>query len=168
MQISDTETTARLELLKNLVKDPPTADQKIRSALANHGGGHLNHSLFWRNLTAKNDGQPTGKLAAKLTQKFGSFQDFTEEFENAAIGQFGSGWAWLTVDEDDDFTIETTPNQLLPAGKVLLGLDVWEHAYYRDYRWNRADYVRAWWSHVDWAAAAQRLDAGLSKPEKTC
>jgi Fe-Mn family superoxide dismutase len=134
-------------------------DAKLRTTLRNMGGGHFNHTLFWLFLTPKSEGEPNGALAQKLVEKFGSFQQFTEEFETAATGLFGSGWAWLTTDANtDDIAIETTPNQDGPSSRVLLGLDVWEHAYYLDYKWNRADYVKAWWEHVDWSRAAAKFD----------
>ena len=129
---------------------------KDKQLLINQGGGHFNHALFWLMLTPKNDGEPTGDFAKKLAEKFGDFQHFTEEFEAAATGAFGSGWAWLTF-ANGDLQIETSRNQDLPRGKILTGLDLWEHAYYLDYKWNRADYVKAWWPHVDWARAARKF-----------
>lgn len=132
----------------------PTA---LRQTLRNQGGGHFNHALFWLMLAPRGDGEPAGELAQKLAAQFGSFQKFTEDFATAATGLFGAGWAWLTVAPRGELQIETTPNQGLPTGKILLGLDVWEHAYYLDYKWNRADYVKAWWPHVDWDFAARRF-----------
>ncbi len=129
-------------------------DEATRRLLVNNGGGHYNHSLFWQVLTPKNDGEPTGKLAQKLTEKYGSFQNFTEQFEAAATGLFGSGWVWLMRNLD----IATSANQDLSHDDLLLGLDLWEHAYYLDYKWNRADYAKAWWAHVNWELAAKRFD----------
>jgi Fe-Mn family superoxide dismutase len=130
--------------------------EKLRQILRNQGGGHFNHTLFWLFLTPKGDGEPGGILGEKLREKFGSFQDFANEFEAAATGIFGSGWAWL-VSRNGEPEIMTSANQDLPPAKILLGLDVWEHAYYLDYKWNRADYVKAWWAHVDWARAAAKF-----------
>ncbi|MCL2173814.1 superoxide dismutase [Candidatus Saccharibacteria bacterium] len=127
----------------------------LHTALINHGGGHFNHSLFWQVLTPQSDGEPTGELAQKIIEKYGSFQEFTNQFEAAAAGLFGSGWAWLASDLD----ITTSANQDLAPGSVLIGLDLWEHAYYLDYQWNRADYVKAWWTHVNWDFARARWDA---------
>jgi len=136
--------------LQNLEKLPTD----VRTAIKNHGGGHYNHSLFWQVLTPHSDGQPTGELAVKLDEKYGSFQNFVDQFETAAIGLFGSGWAWLT----SDLEIISVPLQDLPATSTdIIGLDVWEHAYYLDYKWARADYVKAWWEHVDWDFAAARF-----------
>jgi len=128
-------------------------DAKTRVQLINHGGGHYNHRLFWNCLTPKNDGQPTGILAKKLDEKYGSFANFATEFETAATGLFGSGWCWLTKDLD----IATSANQDLTHDQILIGLDLWEHAYYLDYKWNRADYAKAWWAHVNWDFAAQNF-----------
>ena len=128
-------------------------DAPTRKLLINNGGGHYNHSLFWRVLTPKSDGEPRGILAEKLNEKYGSFQNFADQFETAATGLFGSGWVWLTQNLD----IATSANQDLAPDDLLIGLDLWEHAYYLDYKWNRADYVKAWWAHVDWDFATARF-----------
>lgn len=128
--------------------------ESLRQALINQGGGHFNHATFWRVLTPHSDGQPTGELATKLDEKYGSFQNFVDKFEATATGLFGSGWTWLL----DDLSIATTSRQDLPTVTAdIIGLDVWEHAYYLDYKWARADYVKAWWTHVDWDFAAARF-----------
>jgi Fe-Mn family superoxide dismutase len=149
-----TETSELAKLLTDLRSGELELPDNVKTPLINHGGGHYNHSLFWQVLTPQSDGEPTGALAAKLTEKYGSFQAFTEAFEAAATGLFGSGWAWLT----GDLEIATSANQNLTHDEILLGLDVWEHAYYLDYKWNRADYAKAWWAHVDWDFASARFD----------
>ena len=143
------------ELLSKLdsVPDP------IRGAVRNHGGGHANHSLFWEAMSASGGGAPSGDLAASIDQNFGSFEDFKSSFGAAAMGQFGSGWAWL-VSGDDGLEILARPNQDSPVteGKTpILGVDVWEHAYYLNYQNRRADYLSAWWNVVDWDRAAARF-----------
>lgn len=123
---------------------------EIQAAVRNHGGGHYNHSLFWKFMTPRGDGEPSGELSSALEQRYGSFQAFVDEFEAKALGVFGSGWVWL----QPDLSIVTTPNQDTPImngmNSPILGLDVWEHAYYLDYTYKRADYVKAWWNVVDW------------------
>lgn len=140
------------ELLRGLADLP----EDIQSAVRNNGGGHYNHSLFWKVLSPNGGGAPTGALGDAITAKYGSFDAFVEKFNAAALGLFGSGWVWLTP----DLEITTSPNQdsaLLEGGaEPLLGLDVWEHAYYLDYKNKRDDYVSAWWNVVDWAFVASR------------
>jgi len=156
---NENENSAKLKQLEKMLIDireeklANEIDAKTQIALINHGGGHLNHSLFWETLTPKSDGEPNGKLAQNLNEKYGSFQNFVDEFENAATGVFGSGWAWLNV----DLNIETSANQNLAENDVLFGLDVWEHAYYLDYKWARADYVKSWWNHVNWHFAEEKF-----------
>ena len=134
------------ELLGQLDKLPDSA----RTAIQNQGGGHYNHSLFWKWMSPNGGGEPTGKLAADLAEKYGSFQSFVDEFTTKSLGVFGSGWVWL----QPDMTIITTVNQNTPINdgleEPLLGLDVWEHAYYLDYKNKRDDYVNAWWNVVNW------------------
>lgn len=131
----------------------------IRQAVRNHGGGHYNHSLFWKVLSPQGGGEPTGALGEALVAKYGSFQAFTEQFSAAALGLFGSGWVWLTP----ALEIVAMPNQdvTLHDGGVepLMGLDVWEHAYYLDYKNKRDDYIAAWWHVVDWEFVASRYAA---------
>lgn len=130
--------------------------ENIRTAVRNNGGGHYNHSLFWKVLSPNGGGEPTGSLADGLVQKFGSIDSFKEQFNAAATGLFGSGWVWLTPSLD----IVTSPNQdnpLMDGGaEPLMGLDVWEHAYYLDYKNKRADYIDAWWHVVDWEFVSSR------------
>src|ERR1700712_5221901 len=141
-----------IELLSNLESVP----EQIRTAVRNHGGGHYNHSLFWKFMSPDGGSQPTGDLASALAEKYGDHQKFMDEFEAKALAVFGSGWVWL----QPDLSIVTTPNQDSPinAGGAapLLGLDVWEHAYYLDYTFKRVDYVKAWWNVVNWQYAAER------------
>ena len=136
------------ELLLHLDKAP----ESIRTGLRNNVGGHVNHSLFWLMLSPKGGGEPSGALATAIQKTFGSFAEFQSQFKDAALKRFGSGWAWLVV-KDGKLEIVSTPNQdppLLDGQKALLGLDVWEHAYYLKYQNRRPDYVTAWWSIVNW------------------
>lgn len=141
------------ELLIHLDSVP----ESVRAAVKNHGGGHYNHSLFWQWMSPYGGGQPSGELAAMITNKYGDFQSFVDEFTTKATGVFGSGWVWLQPSMD----IITTPNQdtplMLGLDEPLLGLDVWEHAYYLDYKNKRDDYIAAWWNVVNWDFVAERL-----------
>ena len=129
----------------------------IRQAVRNHGGGHYNHSLFWQWMSPDGGGEPSGDLARAIVERYGSFQSFVDEFTARSLAVFGSGWAWLQPNMD----IVTTPNQdspvMLGLDEPLLGLDVWEHAYYLDYKNKRDDYVAAWWNVVDWGFVASRM-----------
>ena len=134
---------------------------EIQGAVRNHGGGHANHSLFWPCMSADGGGDPDGDLAAALSRDFGSIGDFRERFSAAAAGQFGSGWGWLVVG-DGRLEVIARPNQDSPLmeGKTpILGLDVWEHAYYLNYQNRRPDYIKAWWNVVNWAEVARRFTA---------
>ena len=132
--------------------------ESVRGAIRNHGGGHLNHSLFWQWMSPDGGGEPTGELANKIVAQYGSFQGLVDEFTAQSLAVFGSGWCWLMP----DMSIATSANQDNPImqGKdaPLLGLDVWEHAYYLDYKNKRDDYVKAWWNVVNWEFVAGRLD----------
>ncbi|MGA0093603.1 MAG: superoxide dismutase [Chthoniobacterales bacterium] len=135
---------------------------EIRTALRNNAGGHANHSLFWLMMKPGGGGAPAGELAAALDEAFGSFDEFKKQFTTAAMKVFGSGWAWLIVTPDGELAIESTPNQdspLMNGSKPLLGLDVWEHAYYLKNRNRRTDYVDAWWNVVNWDYVAERYRA---------
>jgi Fe-Mn family superoxide dismutase len=141
-------------LLGNLNNVP----EKIRPAIRNHGGGHYNHSLFWHMMKPGGSPDPTGAIDYAMTQDFGGFAAFKTKFTESATKIFGSGWTWLVLD-GKELKIETTPNQDTPlsAGKpVLLGLDVWEHAYYLKFQNQRADYIAAWWNVVNWEFVAER------------
>jgi superoxide dismutase, Fe-Mn family len=135
----------------------------IRNAVQNYGGGHANHSLFWTILSGKGGGTPRGDLAEAIDEQFGNFGRFTDEVTKAALGRFGSGWAWLSLNPNRRLVIETTPNQDSPwmHGNIpVFGIDVWEHAYYLKYQNRRADYLTAIWNVVNWDAVTERyLDA---------
>jgi len=142
------------EVIANLDRLP--ADKK--TAVQNNGGGHANHSLFWTILSPEGGGEPSGDLANAITQSFGSFDTFKEEFANAAALRFGSGWAWITV-ENGKLKVESTANQdspLMQGNTPILGLDVWEHAYYLHYQNKRPDYIDAFWNVVNWKEVERR------------
>ncbi|MBL0173091.1 MAG: superoxide dismutase [Gemmatimonadaceae bacterium] len=133
----------------------------VRTAVRNNGGGHWNHSLFWQLMAPNAGGEPTGAVADAITKTFGSFATFKEQFQAAGIGRFGSGWAWL-VSTNGALSIMSTPNQdnpLMDGKHAILGVDVWEHAYYLKYQNKRADYLKAFWNVVNWAEVAKRYDA---------
>jgi Fe-Mn family superoxide dismutase len=137
----------------------------IRTAVRNNGGGYLNHAIFWATMSPNGGGAPTGALGEAIDRDFGSFDAFKEAFEAAATGQFGSGWAWLASDGSGALSVHGLPNQDSPVMKGLhpiLGIDVWEHAYYLHYQNRRPDYVAAWWNVVDWDAAGERYAAASS------
>ncbi len=137
------------ELLRNLDSLP----EDIRTAVRNNGGGHANHTLFWNIMSPNGGGEPTGALADEIKSTFGSFDAFKEQFSKAGATRFGSGWAWLVRTNDGKLAVTSTPNQdtpLMEGHTPLLGLDVWEHAYYLRYQNRRADYIGAWWDVVDW------------------
>lgn len=150
--------------MENLSIDELVANvSKYPVAVRNNGGGHFNHTLFWNILSATGGGGPTGQLAGAIDQKFGSYDAFKEEFTKAATTRFGSGWAWLIVNADGELAITSTPNQDNPLmdvaeqkGTPVIGLDVWEHAYYLKYQNKRPDYIAAFWNVVDWNAAEKR------------
>ncbi|MGB3782523.1 superoxide dismutase SodA [Priestia megaterium] len=154
---TDLESKSIEELISNLDAVP----EDIRTAVRNNGGGHANHSLFWTILCPNGGGAPTGELADAIASKFGSFDQFKEEFANAAKTRFGSGWAWLVVN-NGELEVTSTPNQDSPLmeGKTpILGLDVWEHAYYLNYQNRRPDYISAFFNVVKWDEVAKRYDA---------
>ena len=143
------------QLLQNLNSVP----EAIRGAVRNNGGGHSNHSLFWTLMSPKGGGEPSGPLADAITKTFGDFAKFKEQFAAAGTGRFGSGWAWL-IASDGKLEITSTPNQDTPVmeGRTpILGLDVWEHAYYLKYQNRRPDYIAAWWNVVSWDAVGKRF-----------
>jgi len=146
------------ELLLKLDEAP----EDIRTGLLNNVGGHYNHSLFWQMMKPNGGGKPDGDLAKAIDAEFGSFDAFKTKFGEAATKRFGSGWAWLVVDGDGKLKIINTPNQDPPLGDgqtAVLGLDVWEHAYYLKYQNRRADYITEWWNVVNWPFAAERYAA---------
>jgi Fe-Mn family superoxide dismutase len=140
------------ELLSQLDDVP----ESVRNAIRNHGGGHYNHTLFWQWMSPYGGGEPTGEVLNKLVAQYGSYQVFVDTFTEKALAVFGSGWCWLMP----DFSIATSPNQDTPIMQgqpaPLLGLDVWEHAYYLDYKNKRDDYVKAWWNVVNWNFVSER------------
>ncbi|UYN91795.1 MAG: superoxide dismutase [Anaerolineales bacterium] len=147
--------------LEDLLKDLNGVPEDIRTAVRNNGGGHFNHSMFWEVMSPNGGGEPGGALGEAINKAFGDFATFKEKFAAAAAGQFGSGWAWL-VKEGDGVAIVATPNQDNPIsnGKTaILGVDVWEHAYYLNYQNRRPDYVAAWWNVVNWDEVSKRFGA---------
>jgi len=155
---------AALEALsvEALCKDLSAVPENIRTAVRNNGGGHWNHTFFWNIMAPNAGGAPSGALADAVSAAFGSFDAFKEAFAKAGVGRFGSGWAWL-VKKDGKLAITSTPNQDNPlmdnSGTPILGLDVWEHAYYLKYQNKRPDYIAAWWNVVNWAAVADKFAA---------
>ena len=146
-----------VEMLLRQLGDVP---DEIRTAVRNNGGGHANHTLFWSIMSPNGGGEPAGELAAEIDAEFGSFASFSVQFSAAAAGRFGSGWAWLSVDASGKLLVESTPNQdspLMEGRTPILGIDVWEHAYYLKYQNRRPDYIEAWWNTVNWDEVAQRF-----------
>lgn len=148
------------------LEDLMTNISKYAPAVRNNGGGHFNHSLFWKCMSAEGGGEPQAKLAEAINEAFGSFADFKTQFAAAGTTRFGSGWAWLSVDAEGKLFISSTPNQDNPLmdvaeqkGTPILGLDVWEHAYYLHYQNRRPDYIAAFFSVVDWKKANTRFNA---------
>ena len=151
------------DLANKSIEDILTTISKASPAIRNYGGGHYNHSLFWTLLTPKSSGKPSGDLLSAIEKKFGSFEKFKEDFATAATGRFGSGWAWL-ISNKGELDITSTPNQDNPLmdvaekkGFPLLGLDVWEHAYYLKYQNKRPDYITAFWNVVNWDEVSKRF-----------
>ncbi|MBL8816007.1 MAG: superoxide dismutase [Planctomyces sp.] len=148
--------------IDDLVRELSMVPEAIQTAVRNNGGGHANHSLFWTILSPTGGGEPAGDLAAAINSKFGSFAAFREQFNKAATTRFGSGWAWLSVNGDGTLMVESTANQDSPLSvghTPILGLDVWEHAYYLHYQNRRPDYINAFWNIVNWAEVARRFAA---------
>jgi Fe-Mn family superoxide dismutase len=145
--------------VEDLLRDINKVPDDIRTAVRNNGGGHANHSMFWLIMGPKAGGQPSGAVADAINSSFGSFDKFKEEFKKAAVGRFGSGWAWL-IASGNKLSIESSANQdspLMEGKKIVMGLDVWEHAYYLKYQNRRPDYIDAWWNVVNWAEVNKRL-----------
>jgi len=149
----------RGKAVEDLLVELDTVPDDIRTVVRNNGGGHYNHCLFWLWMSPQGGGQPSGPLLEAILQRYDTFDKFVEEFTTKAVGVFGSGWVWLQPNMD----IVTTPNQdsLLSKGEPapLLGLDVWEHAYYLDYKNKRPDYIAAWWNVVNWPVVEERFDS---------
>ena len=148
--------------VEELVTKLDSVPENIRGVVRNNGGGHANHSLFWTVMGPGAGGEPTGALADAITKDLGGFAKFKEDFVKAALGRFGSGWAWLSVDKSKKLVVESTPNQdspLMHGNTPILGLDVWEHAYYLNYQNRRPDYANAFFNVVNWKAVAERYAA---------
>jgi Fe-Mn family superoxide dismutase len=146
--------------IEDLLAGLAEAPDDVRGPIRNNGGGHLNHSIFWKTMTKGGGGQPTGPLGDAIKATFGSLDDFKKKFSDAATNRFGSGWAWLCLDKGGKLLIKDFPNQdnpVMESLKPILGLDVWEHAYYLKYQNRRPDYIAAWWNVVNWPEVAQRF-----------
>jgi superoxide dismutase, Fe-Mn family len=145
--------------IEDLLRDISKVPEDIRTAVRNNGGGHMNHTMFWQIMGPKGGGAPSGALGDAIKSTFGSFDSFKEQFAKAGVTRFGSGWAWL-IDTGGKLTIESTANQdqpIMEGKKAILGLDVWEHAYYLKYQNRRPDYIAAWWNTVNWSEVSSRL-----------
>jgi len=148
--------------VEKLITQLDKVPEEIRGAVRNNGGGHYNHSLFWRVMNKGKGGTPTGAVGAAITAELGGFDKFKEAFTQAAMTRFGSGWAWLSVDKAGKLVVSSSPNQdspMMDGSTPILGLDVWEHAYYLKYQNRRPDYIAAWWNVVDWDAVNERYAA---------
>ncbi len=146
------------DLLKNLSALP----ESIQTAVRNNGGGHYNHTIFWNIMGPNSGGDPAGDLSTAIDDKFGSFAAFKEEFAGAAANRFGSGWAWLVLDSSSNLAVMSSPNQDNPVSegfKPLMGLDVWEHAYYLKYQNRRPEYIENWWNVVNWRVVGERYES---------
>lgn len=155
---TDLENKDPEEVLRNLDELP----EEIKIAVKNNGGGYVNHAQFWTAMSPNGGGEPAGALGEAIKEKFGSFEAFKEEFSKAAAGRFGSGWAWLSVDENGELVAENTSNQDSPLSEgrtPILGLDVWEHAYYLKYQNQRGTYIDQWWNVVNWEEIQKRYKA---------
>jgi Fe-Mn family superoxide dismutase len=147
--------------IEEILRDLNAVPEDIRGVVRNNAGGVYNHNIYWAVMGPKRGGEPQGKLAASITSTFGSFASFKEQIEKAGLGRFGSGWAWLSLKSDGALTIHSTPNQDTPLADGLypvLGVDVWEHAYYLKYQNRRAEYLTNWWNLVNWEEAERRYN----------
>lgn len=145
--------------IEDILSDLDSVPEDIRTVVRNNGGGHYNHVMFWQIMAPGQSGKPEGNVASAIDAAFGSFDNFKEKFAEAAAGRFGSGWAWL-IDRDGKLEITSTANQDCPiseGAKPILGLDVWEHAYYLKYQNRRPEYIDAWWKVVNWPEVSRRL-----------
>ena len=159
--IEGTDLADKYPNVDDLLRNFSSVPSDVQGAVRNHGGGHSNHSLFWQTMGPNGGGEPAGALGAAIDEKFGSFSDFKEKFSAAAVAHFGSGWAWLVV-ADGGIDVVTLPNQdspLMEGRTPILGIDVWEHAYYLRYQNKRPDYVSAWWNTINWAEVNRRFEA---------
>ena len=147
--------------LDDLMRNVNSLPEAVRTPIRNNGGGHWNHSMFWQSMSPKAGGEPGGNLGAAIKAAFGDFAKFREQFSAAGVGRFGSGWAWL-INTGGKLSITSTPNQdnpLMEGQKAIMGLDVWEHAYYLKYQNRRPDYIQAWWNVVNWKEVEKRYSA---------
>jgi Fe-Mn family superoxide dismutase len=157
-------TNLETKSVEDLVSDLNAVPENIRGAVRNNGGGHANHSLFWTTMSSDGGGSPSGDLATAIDSDLGGFDKFREDFSNAAATRFGSGWAWMSLD-NGKLTVESTPNQdspLMEGRTPILGIDVWEHAYYLNYQNRRPDYVAAFFNVINWNEVAKRFAAAKS------
>ncbi|MEC4881204.1 MAG: superoxide dismutase [Scytonema sp. PMC 1070.18] len=149
--------------VEELLRDLNSVPEDIRRTVRNNGGGHVNHSMFWRIMTPKGGGEPQGPIASAISKNFGSFAAFKKQFNEAGTSRFGSGWVWLVLNQDDKLEVMTTANQDSPLSEgqyPIMGNDVWEHAYYLKYQNRRADYLDAWWNVLNWEEINRRLVEG--------
>ena len=156
------EPVLQEQSLESLLTNLQAVPESVRTAVRNHGGGHFNHAMFWKLLSKKGGGEPQGPVGDMIKKEFGSFALFQDQFNTAAKGVFGSGWAWLCVAPNGQYKIVSTPNQDTPLAQELqpiLGLDVWEHAYYLKYQNKRPDYINAWWHVINWEAVEENYHA---------
>ena len=147
--------------LEDLMRGVNSLPEAVRAPIRNNGGGHWNHSMFWQIMAPKAGGEPGGELGAAIKSAFGDFAKFREQFSAAGVGRFGSGWAWL-INSGGKLSIASTPNQdnpLMEGQKAIMGLDVWEHAYYLKYQNRRPDYINAWWNVVNWKEVEKRFQS---------
>jgi Fe-Mn family superoxide dismutase len=152
-------TDLQSKSIEDLLRDMNKVPEDIRTAVRNNGGGHMNHTMFWQIMGPRAGGSPSGALGDAIKATFGSFDAFKEQFAKAGVTRFGSGWAWL-IDSGGKLSIESTANQdqpIMEGKKAILGLDVWEHAYYLKYQNRRPDYIAAWWNTVNWSAVSSRM-----------
>ena len=153
--------------IEDLLRDISKVPEDIRTAVRNNGGGHMNHSAFWKWMGPNAGGAPTGALGDGIKSTFGSFDGFKEQMTKAGVTRFGSGWAWL-IEQDGKLSIESTANQdqpIMEGKNAILGVDVWEHAYYLKYQNRRPDYLAAWWNVVNWDAVSARYEQALALQE---
>ena len=157
--------------LKELLSQVQSLPEDIRTVVRNNGGGHANHTMFWQIMGPNGGGQPQGELALAIESTFGGFDAFKEQLTKAAVGQFGSGWGWLVLDENGSLSVKGLPNQDSPYMQnqvPVLGVDVWEHAYYLKYQNRRPDYVAAWWNVVNWEVVGQRYEQARGARVTAC
>jgi superoxide dismutase, Fe-Mn family len=148
--------------LEWLLQNLPSAPESVRNAVRNNGGGHWNHTFFWQIIGPNGGGEPSGTVADAIKSSFGDFSKLKEQLNASGLARFGSGWAWVVAGKGGKLTIESTPNQDTPVSEKktpILGVDVWEHAYYLKYQNRRADYLAAWWNVVNWGEVAKRLES---------